>query len=410
MAPSEPSTGMSSSPVTVAIAEAIVPAVGNSALAVTRCAGATTRGSPADRPASHSRPIPIEISTAVPRSKPSRSAATMRAIADHERTAGDVGHDQDPGAVPPVQEHAGERTQQGVRQEQQRERGCDLAGGRLALRGEQDERAERRLQQAVGGLARQPRGQQPPRVGRGQHGPAHPGPPPAQVAVGAGGQAAAGPGWHRIRLLGTEAHAQQHARFGWSPSTGARPRGGPILRAWIRNGLTRSAQRCSAGTAAALARLFDVAVAAEGRPGITVVARRDLGLRRQRRDRLTADARTHGRTNLAPSRVEWSTAALGGAEPRARFGRTIVERRCRNDRNGREVERARRPADPSDRGTTETRARFAPGQQEGPRARTRGPSALPADRTQESISPAMNCSTLALQMSSAYCSGGDFMK
>ncbi len=80
VAASGPSTGMSSRPVTVATAAAMVPAVGKSALAVTRWAGATTNGSPADSPASQSRPIPIVMSTAVPRSSPSRPALTISAM------------------------------------------------------------------------------------------------------------------------------------------------------------------------------------------------------------------------------------------------------------------------------------------------------------------------------------------
>ena len=80
LAPSGPSRGISSRPATVAIAEAIVPAVGNSALAVTSCAGATTSGSPADSPASQSRPMPMVMRTAVPRSRPSRPTATISAI------------------------------------------------------------------------------------------------------------------------------------------------------------------------------------------------------------------------------------------------------------------------------------------------------------------------------------------
>ena len=72
---------------------------------------------------------------------------------DDEHGPDEVGVDQDIATAPPIEEDPDERPDQRVRQEQDRKRDGDLRSGRLSLRGEQHERRQGRLQQAITGLA-----------------------------------------------------------------------------------------------------------------------------------------------------------------------------------------------------------------------------------------------------------------
>ena len=78
------------------------------------------------------------------------------------------GHDHDPSPRPPVDEHPDERPDH--RERHDHDRGCqrEARGRRRAFGGEGERRDERRLDEAVGGLAHEPNREQPAEVGVAQ--------------------------------------------------------------------------------------------------------------------------------------------------------------------------------------------------------------------------------------------------
>ncbi len=78
------------------------------------------------------------------------------------------GAHQDPLPSPAIQQHTGERPDDGVRQEQHRERGRDLTGRGLPLGGEQDVGGQAGLQSAVRGLGEQPGAEEQPEASAAQ--------------------------------------------------------------------------------------------------------------------------------------------------------------------------------------------------------------------------------------------------
>ena len=89
----------------------------------------------------------------------------------HDHGPDQVRVDQDLSATPPVEEHARERADEGVGQEQHHERTRHARRGRLAFGGEQHEGGECGLQEPVGGLAEQAGGVEAPEVADRDDGP-----------------------------------------------------------------------------------------------------------------------------------------------------------------------------------------------------------------------------------------------
>ena len=92
------------------------------------------------------------------------AGADLGGDAAHQQRAQQVGAEQHPLPRPAVQQHAGERAEQRVGQQQHGEAGGDITGVRLALRVEQDGAGQRGLEDAVGELPEHPHRQQPPEV------------------------------------------------------------------------------------------------------------------------------------------------------------------------------------------------------------------------------------------------------
>ena len=129
---------------------------------VTTWSRGTTSGSAADRPDETKRVKPLTINAPNRIARSCAPTASSRGDAEHQQQPTQVGADQHQAPVPAVQQRAGERPQQRIRQEQHRERTGDLPRARGTFGVEQKPTRQTCLEKAVTELAHRPQFEQSP--------------------------------------------------------------------------------------------------------------------------------------------------------------------------------------------------------------------------------------------------------